>query len=112
MDCIDIPASLFYSWFVEAPKLDDLEGFERDAGNRKKIEERMDLETVQSAFLGEPIVFHDERHSEIEPRWFLMNRVGKRNVSLVFTVRNNKIRVFSARYMHEKEVRKYGKKIG
>lgn len=47
-----------------------------------------------------------------ERRWFLMNRVGERFVSLVFTVRDNRVRVLSARYMHGKEVRKYGKRIG
>ena len=96
---------------MEVPRLDELEGFEWDRSNQKKIEKRMTMATAEGAFLGEPMVLLDERHSEIEPRWFLMNRVGERNVFLVFTVRNNKFRVLSARYMHGKEVRKYAKKI-
>ena len=67
---------------------------------------------AEAAFFGEPLVFFDEAHSSIEARWFLMNRVGSRHVFLVFTMRQNKIRIISARYMHEREVKKYGKKIG
>lgn len=96
---------------MEVPKPDELDGFEWDEGNRKKIEKRMAVEAVESSFLGEPMIFFDEKNSGKEPRWILMNRVGERNVFLVFTVRSNKIRVLSARYMHGKEVRKYGKKI-
>ncbi len=97
---------------MSAIDLTRMEGFEWDEGNRQKVRRRMELEEAQAAFLGEPLVWLDERHSAIEPRWFLMNRVGKRDLFLIFTVRGDKIRVISARYMHEKEVRKYGKKIG
>ncbi len=83
-----------------------------EVGERFYTHCRAVLEEAQAAFLGEPLVWLDERHSAIEPRWFLMNRVGKRDLFLMFTVRGDKIRVISARYMHEKEVRKYGKKIG
>lgn len=92
--------------------LSRLEGFQWDDANRRKVVRRMQLEEAQAAFLGEPVVFFDPRHSAAEPRWYLMNRVGKRGVFLVFTVRDNKARIISARYMHDKEVKRYAKKNG
>ena len=71
----------------------------------------MNIAMAESAFLGEPLVFFDGDHSAQEPRWFLMNRVGEKHVLLVFTVRNRKIRIISARFMHAKEVKKYVSKI-
>lgn len=93
------------------PKLADLEGFEWDEGNRTKVEKRMPADVVEAAFLGEPLVLNDEAHSGTESRWFLMNQVEQRHVFLVFTIREKKARIVSARYMHDKEVKKYGKKI-
>ena len=89
----------------------ELSQFDWDEGNKAKILKRMSVEVAESAFLGEPQVFFDEAHSGEEPRWFLMNVVDKRAVALIFTVRSNKIRIVSARYMHAREVKKYDKKI-
>lgn len=89
----------------------ELADFDWDVGNKVKVLKRMPLEVAESAFMGEPLIFYDERHSQNEPRWLLMNTVNRRAVALVFTVRNDKIRIVSARYMHKKEVRKYDKKI-
>ena len=91
--------------------LADIESFEWDAGNRPKVEKRVPISVVESAFLGQPLISYDDTHSKIEQRWFLMNQVEKRHVFLIFTVRHKKIRIISARYMHKQEVNKYGKKI-
>ncbi len=96
---------------MDIKSLFELSQFDWDEGNKAKVIKRLPLEVAQSAFLGEPLVFFDEKHSEQEPRWFLMNVVNKRAVALVFTVRNDKIRIVTARYMHKREVSKYGKKI-
>lgn len=96
---------------MDLKPLFELFQFDWDEGNKAKVIKRLSVEVAQSAFLGEPLVFFDEKHSEKEPRWFLMNVVNGRAVALVFTVRNNKIRIVSARYMHRREVGKYGKKI-
>lgn len=92
-------------------RLLELTDFDWDVGNKAKVLKRMPLEVAESAFMGEPCIFHDERHSQNEPRWLLMNTVNQRAIAVIFTVRNDKIRIVSARYMHKKEVRKYGKKI-
>lgn len=96
---------------MDLKTLFELFQFDWDEGNRAKVIKRLPIEVAQSAFLGEPLVFFDQKHSEKEPRWFLMNVVNERAVALVFTVRNNKIRIVSARYMHGREASKYGKKI-
>lgn len=97
---------------MQIPNLADLEGFEWDDANKEKVTKRMAIQTAEAAFLGEPAIYFDQAHSEGEPRWFLMNRVGTRDLFLAFTIRGDKIRVISARFMHKKEVKKYGKKIG
>lgn len=102
---------MIYNKNVEQPDLSHVEGFDWDEGNRRKILKRMPLDVAMSAFLGEPAVFFDHKHADDEPRWFLINRVENRYVTLIFTVRNKKIRIISARYMHKREVKKYGKKI-
>jgi uncharacterized DUF497 family protein len=96
---------------MDLRQLLELTDFDWDAGNKAKVLKRMPFEVAESAFVGEPVIFHDDKHSQGEPRWFLMNTVNQRAVALVFTVRDDKIRIVSARYMHKKEVHKYGKKI-
>ncbi len=92
--------------------LSEIDGFEWDKGNRQKIERRVGVPAAEAAFLGEPLVGFDQGHSQSEQRYFLMNQAGERYVFLIFTLRGKKVRVVSARYMHQKEVKKYGKKIG
>lgn len=92
-------------------KLSDLVEFDWSHGNKEKVMQRMSLEVAESAFMGEPQIYFDEKHSQAEPRWFLMNKVNGRAVALIFTIRQNKIRIISARHMHLKEIKKYGKKI-
>lgn len=91
--------------------LSECEGFEWDKGNRGKIEKRIGVDVAEAAFLGGPLVGTDQDHSEAEQRWFLVNQVGERHVFLIFTLRGKKIRVLSARFMHAKEVKKYGKEM-
>lgn len=96
---------------MKNPNLQDLDGFEWDEANQDKIKKRISLKLVEAAFLGEPLIMYDAQHSHIEPRWFLINRVGDRYVVVIFTVRKNKVRVISARHMHKREIKKYAKKI-
>lgn len=91
--------------------LADVVGFDWDKANKSKIEKRMSLEEVEEAFTGQPYIAFDAKHSQEEQRWFLINHVRKRYMVVVFTVRKNKIRPISARFMHKREIKKYGKKI-
>ncbi|MBI4197025.1 MAG: BrnT family toxin [Deltaproteobacteria bacterium] len=84
-----------------------LKGFEWDVGNIAKIQSRLDLATVEFAFHGGPYVAFDEKHSSHEKRWLLVNKVQERYIFIIFTTRDRKIRVISARYMRKKEAKKY-----
>ena len=82
-------------------------GFEWDLGNISKVQSRLDLATVEFAFQEGAYVAIDERHSGSEKRWLLVNRINERHLFVIFTVRGDKIRVISARYMRKREVRRY-----
>ena len=102
-----------YQYVYTLPNMDfsGLTGFEWDEGNLKKVFERIEPSVAEMAFQGEPWVALSRRHSGAEKRWFLVNKVVKRHVFVVFTIRENKIRIVSARYMHRKEVKFYEKKF-
>ena len=57
------------------------------------------------------LYFKDDKHSEKESRWYCLGKTNQaRKLFVVFTVRNLKIRVISARDMHKKEREIYEKK--
>lgn len=87
--------------------LSQFKGFEWDVGNITKVQSRLDLATVEFAFQGRPYIAPDEIHSAAEKRWFLVNRIHERFIFAVFTLRGEKVRVVSARYMRKKEAKKY-----
>lgn len=88
-------------------------GFEWDRGNRDKNEAKHGVASVEceEIFFNKPlIVVADEDHSHMEERYFALGKThGKRLLSIVFTMRVNKIRVISARPMSRKERRIYEK---
>lgn len=89
--------------------LSALKGFEWDIGNIAKVQKRLDLATVEFAFQGDPYVAFDALHSQAEKRWLLVNRISERYVFLIFTVRGDRIRVVSARFMRKREAKRYEK---
>ncbi len=82
-------------------------GFEWDTGNLHKVQKKIDLTIAELALSSSPYVAFDTFHSMNEKRWFLVNKVFEKYVFLIFTERNNTIRIISARFMHSKEVKKY-----
>ncbi len=91
--------------------LSTLEGFEWDDGNRNKNwkQHKVHWTEAEEAFLNEPVVlFPDPHHSQIETRLALLGRtLAERLLTIVFTIRKNRIRVISARDMSKKERRLY-----
>ena len=83
------------------------DGFEWDLGNITKVQQRLDLSLVEFAFQGNPYVALDEKHSGAEERWAMVNRIHDRFVYVIFTKREKKLRVISARYMRKKEAKRY-----
>ena len=84
-----------------------IEGFEWDEGNRDKnwVPHQVEWTEAEEAFFGTPIIVSpDPKHSLSENRMVLLGRtLAERRLVVVFTVRNNRIRVISARDMSKKE---------
>lgn len=58
------------------------------------------------------LVAFDRKHSQSEQRYYALGRTDReRWLFVAFTVRDELIRVISARDMNQKEVRKYGERI-
>ncbi len=81
--------------------------FEWDKGNREKnrIKHGVTIEECEEAFQDDDIFIQpDKLHAGAEERYILIGRTKKlRHLFIVFTQRNNCMRVISARNMHKKE---------
>lgn len=91
----------------------DVTGFDWDDGNFLKNWEKhlvTHLEAEQ-LFFNEPLIIaEDEKHSQKESRWYGLGRTdAQRMLMVVFTIRDKKIRVISARNMSRKERKEYEK---
>jgi uncharacterized DUF497 family protein len=87
--------------------LDQLTGFDWDAGNREKNWQKHRVSTVdcEQVFFNLPLLLQDDTgHSEKEPRFLVLGQtIAGRYLFIVFAIRQNKIRVISARDMNQKE---------
>ncbi len=87
-------------------------GFDWDDGNRQKCQKHgLSLEEIEIFFRQkDSFIAFDSKHSHLEQRFIAMGRMphGK-PVAVAFTMRGGYARPISARYMHEKEVRRYKK---
>ena len=88
--------------------------FDWDDANREKNwkKHKVSYLEAEQIFFNQPVyVFKDDKHSEKESRWYCLGKTNQaRKLFVVFTVRNSKIRVISARDMHKKEREIYEKK--
>lgn len=83
-----------------------------DKGNSEKPKKHgLTLEETEEAFFDEnKIVFGDWKHSGIEQRITLLGKTKKDILlNIIYTVRDNKIRVITARIINKKEVKLYEK---
>lgn len=73
---------------------------------------RVSISECEEIFFNQPlIVADDEKHSGLEKRFFALGKTDRGNrLFLVFTVRNDQIRVISARSMNRKEEGIYEKR--
>ena len=92
-----------------------LEGFEWDQSNIEKNWEkhRVSYLECEEVFFNQPLlVQEDEIHSKFEPRYYVLGKSNDgRQLFIVFTIRQNKIRVISARNMSRRERRIYREQI-
>lgn len=86
-------------------------GFEWDSGNNRKNCHKHNVSTLEceQIFYNKPlIVKRDKDHSASENRCYALGRTDlERLLFVVFTIRNGKIRVISARDMTAYEVERY-----
>ncbi len=91
------------------------EGFQWDPGNSNKnfYKHKVSNAECEQVFFNQPIiVLDDTKHSEDENRWYLLGRTDQdRFLFVVFTIRENFIRVISARDMNKKEREIYNEEI-
>ena len=87
-------------------------GFDWDEGNRQKNWEKhqVDYTECEEVFFNTPLLISEAtRHSPQEKRYYVLGRSDTgRTLFLAFTVRNNKIRIISARDQSKKERKIYG----
>ena len=86
-------------------------GFEWDQGNITKNWQRHDVSNVEceQIFFNKPIIIkRDKAHSIHENRYYALDRTNlNRLLFAVFTVRDDKIRIISARDMTDAEKERY-----
>lgn len=93
--------------------LENITGFEWDEGNKYKSEEKhkVSIKEAEEVFESDPLITiktgitHEERY-----QLFGQTKSGKL-ISVIFTLRNNKIRVISARPQSQKERNFYNGKL-
>lgn len=88
-------------------------GFDWDKGNLNKNRLRHNVEPIEceEIFYNKPLlVIYDKVHFKIEKRFQALGQTNNgRLLFIVFTIRNNKIRVISARDQNKKErIKKIG----
>ena len=92
-------------------ELGNLTGFDWDAGNRDK-NWRMHSVTsgeCEQVFFNLPLLVRDDpAHSTAEPRWYALGLTDTgRPLFIVFTIRQDRLRVISARDMNARERKIY-----
>jgi uncharacterized DUF497 family protein len=84
--------------------------FEWDRHNRPKCEARAPIAEVEWLLSGSPYIDGDP--SQVEPRFRAIGRSSDgRGLFVVFTLRDDRVRVISARFMHKEEIDVYEKAI-
>jgi len=92
--------------------LQTVEGFEWDEGNREKNwkKHKASWRECEEIFLHDPVLYPDEKHSQEEERFAAFGETHDgRYLTVVFTMRNSKIRIISARDMNREERKAYAK---
>jgi uncharacterized DUF497 family protein len=91
----------------------DVDGFDWDAGNIDKNRDRHGVSNgeCEEPFFNQPLlVVEDVKHSHYEQRFYALGQTNAgRRLFMVFTIRDNKIRVICARDMSRKERKVYAK---
>jgi len=86
-------------------------GFEWDKNNIGKNQQKHDVyyTECEEMFFSQPfLLYPDPKHSKQEKRYYVLGKTNlNRKLFAVFAIRNNKIRIISARDMSRKERKIY-----
>lgn len=86
-------------------------GFEWDEGNSEKnwLKHQVGRAECEELFFNDPLLIApDEKHSEAEPRYYILGQTDAgRRLFVVVTLRNKLMRVISARDMSRREAKEY-----
>ncbi len=86
-------------------------GFEWDEGNSLKnwLKHLVSMPECEEVFRNKPLLLlPDTKHSEGEERWIALGKTNlERKLFLSFTVRDDRIRIISARSMSRREREQY-----
>jgi len=100
-----------YSRYTNMNILSTINGLKWDEGNITKNWESHGVthSECEEVFFNVPLVINvDEPHSIAETRYYVLGKTNSRRLLfLVFTIRNDKIRIISARDMNRKERKIY-----
>jgi len=74
-----------------------------DDKNRENLDKhQVSFQEAQKAFLEtHRIILKDERHSQVEDRYFRIGKIADKVATVRFTIRREKIRIFGAGYWRE-----------
>ena len=88
-------------------------GFDWDQGNLEHIKKHeVEYSECEEIFYNEPEFFYDGKHSRQEDRFLAYGITDEhRLLTLIFTIRQNKLRVISARNQNRHERRVFNKNI-
>lgn len=92
--------------YMKIPDFSELEGFEWDLGNLEHIKKhKVSSEECEQVFVySEVKVSKDIKHSFLEERYKAFGTtLGRRSLAVIFTIRENKLRVLTARDQSKKE---------
>ncbi len=91
------------------------EGFDWDEGNSDKnwyLHQVTNAECEEIFFNVPLIIAPDTKHSQSEPRYYTLGHTNaRRGLFAAFTVRNNRVRIISARDMNQREVKRYARTL-
>jgi uncharacterized protein len=108
---------VYTKYYVYVKAIEKISGFDWNDGNCQKCQKHgVSIKEIEALFSNPKVaIAPDVKHSEAEERFLAIGMSKGRHILVVFTFRKNQeetfIRPISARYMHEKEVRRYEENI-
>ncbi len=86
-----------------------VDGFEWDSGNIEKCQKHgVSLDEIEDLFERRILIIDAPHDAVIERRFRVIGTTAEgRALFVVFTLRNDRVRPLSARYVHKKEVERY-----